>query len=178
MSKSLKMTNEDKNHVTGSAPKLTRRNLSLPNLESLGFFLHEAFSDTNDIVVPGRTSVDCNTNAETDILAARRSVSLFVKKDKTLDPIMETEFPEVVECSGRDDKDDKAVTNDHREDIQELAAGDESFHQENEDIDKTNKDVVSVLETSSEDNTTSHAEGNEYIFTCIFTTSHTIMKLQ
>ncbi|MED6133656.1 hypothetical protein PIB30_030175 [Stylosanthes scabra] len=52
-SRSLKLPNEDKNNSTNLCrypPKASRRNLSLPNLDSFSFLiLHEALSDANDV---------------------------------------------------------------------------------------------------------------------------------
>ncbi|KAF7823630.1 protein TRM32-like [Senna tora] len=64
MSKSLKLIDEDTNEMSVHAPKFSRRNLSLPNLDPLGFLLHEAIRDTSDLRIPGRTSVENNTSAE------------------------------------------------------------------------------------------------------------------
>ncbi|KAI4334523.1 hypothetical protein L6164_019206 [Bauhinia variegata] len=177
-SKSLKLTNEDKIQMCGYGPKLPRRNLSMPNVESLGFFLHEAFGYTNDSGLPGRTSVD-NTNVETNNLIQRNSGNLSVNKDRPLDPITETEIQEVAESSGRDDycrplsglilvRNDKGVTADHSGEILEPSVGDESFHQEKEKINVTiypDKDVMTVIDTSCEDSATSHAEDTELMTT-------------
>ncbi|KAJ1406889.1 hypothetical protein SESBI_24701 [Sesbania bispinosa] len=164
-SKSLRLTNEDKIHKTGLAPVFSRSNLSMPNLESLGFILHEALNDTNDM---GNT-------VETDDHVQRKSGSLPLKNDKSLDHIKEEEIEETVEGSGKDvnpshlsdkivEKIDEEITCDQKEDTHEPAVGDESFPQQKEEISMTSylsNEVMISLETSCEDNTTSHAEGRE-----------------
>ncbi|XP_061358617.1 protein TRM32-like [Gastrolobium bilobum] len=149
-SKSLKLSNEN---------KFSRSNLSLPNLEFLGFILHEALSDTNDTV-------------ETENQVHRKSVSLHLKTDKSPDQFKEAEIAEIVEGSDTivnpsplsdkvEEKIDEGVTYDQREDIYEPAVGDGSFPQEKEEISMTtylSKEVMASVETSCEDNTSSHAE--------------------
>lgn len=163
-SKSLKLRNEDKIHKSGNVPKFSRSNLSMPSLETLGFILQDALFDTNDITV------------ETHKQAHRKSVSLPLKIDKSFDRFKEAEIVETVEGSGRDaypsllsdkimEKIDEVVTSDQKEDMHEPAAGDESFPQEKEEMSNMttylDKEVMASLETSYEDNITSHAEGTQ-----------------
>lgn len=151
-SKSLRLTNEEKIHKRRDARMFSRSNFSMPNLESLGFILHEALLDTNDIV---------NNAVESDNDVQSKSVSMPLKIDKSLDHFEKAEIDETVERCGRDvntyslsDKIDKkideGVTCDKREDIHEPEEGDEIFPQEK-------------LETSCQDNTTSQAEGNKFM---------------
>lgn len=170
MSKSLKVTNEDKNHTSGYAPKLTKRNLSLPNIESISFILHEAIWEANDAgSIPERTSLDNNKKVETNNLVRRRSVSLPVNKDTPLNDVTETEEVE-------NDKTKKSVTPNplsdltvEKNDIHELAMEPGSSYQENVEIEMTinhGNDVMEFLETSCEDNATNNAEGNKYMLLC------------
>ncbi|TKY48420.1 TRM32 protein [Spatholobus suberectus] len=160
-SKSLKLTNEDKIHKNGHAPRFSRSNLSMPNLETLGFILQEALFDTNDI---GNT-------------VHRKSVSLPLKMDKSLDHFKEAEIVETIGGSGRDvnpsllsdkimEKIDGGVTCDQKEDMHEPAVGDGSFPQEKEEMSNmtTNlsKEAMASLETIYEDNINSHAEDTEW----------------
>lgn len=177
-SKSLRLTNEDKIHKSGHAPMFSRSNLSMPNLESLGFILHEALLDTNDV---GNT-------VENDNGVQRKSVSFPLKIDKSLDHFKEADFAETVEGSGRDvnpgplsdmtlDKIDEGVTCDQREDIHEPAVGDESLPREKVEINMTTylskeKEEIASLETSSQENTTTHAEGNKFMLMFIRLTKY------
>ncbi|KAL2332131.1 hypothetical protein Fmac_019712 [Flemingia macrophylla] len=162
-SKSLKLTNEDKIHKSGNVPKFSRSNLSMPSLETLGFILQEALFDTNDL---GNT-------AQTHNQVHRKSVSLPLKIDKSFDRFKEAEIVETVEGSGRDvnpsllsDKIkevDDGVTFDQKEDMHDPAVTNGSFLQEKEENVTTylDKETMASLETSNEDNITSHAEGIE-----------------
>lgn len=156
MFKSLKVTNADDNHTGGCAPKLTKRNLSLPNIESIGFILHEAICDANDAgSIPARTSLDNNKKEETDILVHRKSASLLVSKDKLLDDIIETEVKEEEESSGND------VTPNP---LSHSTAENESSCQENVEIETTmdhGKGMMDILEASCEDKTTENTTGTE-----------------
>lgn len=151
-SKSLRLTNEEKIHKRRDARMFSRSNFSMPNLESLGFILHEALLDTNDIV---------NNAMESDNDVQSKSVSMPLKIDKSLDHFEKAEIDETVERCGRDvntyslsdkivKKIDEGVTCDKREDIHEPEEGDEISPQEK-------------LETSCQDNTTSQAEGNKFM---------------
>ncbi|RDX85007.1 Protein TRM32, partial [Mucuna pruriens] len=165
-SRSLKLTNEDKIHKSGHAPRFSRSNMSMPNLETLGFILQEALFDANDT---GNT-------VETGNHVHRKSVSLPLKMDKPFDHFKEPEIVETVEGSGRNvnpsllsnkimEKIDEGVTCDQKEDMHEPAVGDGSFPQENEEISNMttylSKEVMTILENSFEENKTSHAEGTE-----------------
>ncbi|RZB62938.1 protein TRM32-like isoform X2 [Glycine soja] len=168
-SKSLKLTNEDKNHKNGHAPRFSRSNLSMPNLETLSFILQDALFDTNDI----------GTTVEAYNRVHRKSVSLPLKIDKSLDHFKEAEIVETVEGSNRDvnpsllsdmimekiEEIDEEVTCDQKEEMHEPAVGDGSFPQEKEEMNNmtTNlsKEVMATLGTSFEDNKTGNAEGTE-----------------
>ncbi|OIW15745.1 hypothetical protein TanjilG_04280 [Lupinus angustifolius] len=162
--KCLNLINEDKVLKSGSASNLSRRNYSLPCLESLGFILHEVLRDRNI----GHT-------LETDNRVQRKSLSSSLQTAKSLDRIEETEIVETVEGDGRDvnsgllsgkivDKIDEGIACDQRENIHEIAWEDGSFLNENVEISKTiypSKEVVASFEAICEDNTTIHAEGGE-----------------
>ncbi|KAK7261472.1 hypothetical protein RIF29_27785 [Crotalaria pallida] len=158
-SKSLRLTNEDKSHKSGTAPKFSRSNFSLPSLESIGFILHEVLLDANDTA----------DTVENGNHVKRKSLSLPLQTDKSLDQIKETEIAEMVE--GGDsyvnlsekivEEIDEGITCDQREDIYEPEEENESFSHEKEEISMPAKDLIASLETSSEDYTTSHAEGGE-----------------
>ncbi|CAJ1955730.1 unnamed protein product [Sphenostylis stenocarpa] len=165
-SKSLKLTNEDRIHKSAHVPKFSRSNLSMPNLETLGFILQEALFDTNDV---------WNT-VETYNRVHRKSVSLPLKMDKSLDHFKEAEIVEIVEESDKDvnpnllsdkilEKIDEEVTCDQKEEMHEPAVEDGSFSQEKEDMSNMtaylSKEVMTTLETSFKDNISSHAEGTE-----------------
>ncbi|XP_028802639.1 uncharacterized protein LOC114757736 [Neltuma alba] len=155
-SKSLKVTNADSNHTSGYAPKLTKRNLSLPNIESIGFILHEAICDANDAgSIPANTSLDNNKKEETDIPVKRKSASLLVSKDKPFGDIIETEVKEEDESSGKDETPNA---------LPHSAAENGSSYQENAEIEVTTdcgNDMMDILEASSEDNATDNTRGTE-----------------
>ncbi|XP_027342243.1 uncharacterized protein LOC113855020 [Abrus precatorius] len=162
-SKSLKLTNEDKIHKSGRAPRFSRSNLSLPSLETLGFILHEALFDTNDV----------ENTVEADNHVQRKSVSFPLRIDKSHDHFKGAEIVETVEGSDRDanpnlssdkfmETIDEGVTCDQEEDIHEPAVGDGSLPHKKEEIcviTNLNKEVMVSLETSYEDNTTRHSKG-------------------
>ncbi|KAK4285221.1 hypothetical protein QN277_001948 [Acacia crassicarpa] len=156
MSKSLKVTNADNNRTSGHAPKSSKRNLSLPNIESIGFILHEAICDAHDAgSIPARRSLDKNKTEETDILVQRKSVSLLVSKDKPRDDIIGTEAKEEDESSGRD------VTPNP---LSHSTAENGSSYQENAEIEMTlghGKDMMNILEASCEDISTDNTRGTE-----------------
>ena len=171
-SKSLKLSNEDKNNMSVRPPKAYRRNLSLPNLDSFScFILHEALSDANDMGV----------TEETDIHVQRKSVSLPLNKDISLDHITETEMEEAVDSGGKDvkptllsdktmEKNDEEMNCEHRKDTDEPASEDRSLPQEQVEISMAiypSKEAMATLETSYENNKTSHAEGNKSILICM-----------
>ncbi|XP_003543514.2 protein TRM32 isoform X2 [Glycine max] len=160
-SKSLKLTNEDKIHKNGHTPRFSRSNLSMPNLETLGFILQDALFDTNDI----------GNKVEAYNRVHRKSVSLPLKIDRSLDHFKEAEIVETVEGSERDvnpnllsdkimEKIDEEVTCDQKEDMNEPAVGDGSFPEEKEEMSNMTtylrKEVMATLETSFEDTKTSH----------------------
>ncbi|KAI9115187.1 hypothetical protein K1719_013506 [Acacia pycnantha] len=153
MSNSLKVTNADNNHTSGHAPKLSKRNLSLPNIESIGFILHEAICDAHDAgSIPARPSLDKKKTEETDILVQRKSVSLL---EKPLDDIIETEVMEEDESSGRD------VTPNP---LSHSTAENGSSYRENAEIEMTldhGKDMMDILEASCEDISTNNTRGRE-----------------
>ncbi|KAG5037399.1 hypothetical protein JHK86_018239 [Glycine max] len=72
--------------------RFSRSNLSMPNLETLGFILQDALFHTNDI----------GTTVEAYNRLHRKSVSLPLKIDKSLDHFKEAEIVEIVEGSSRD----------------------------------------------------------------------------
>ncbi|CAJ2660858.1 unnamed protein product [Trifolium pratense] len=125
-SKSLRLTNDDKTQKSKHARIFSRSNLSMPNLEALGFILHEALLETNDI---GNNTVESDNDVQS------KSVSLSLKNDKSTDHFKEAEIDETVEGSGRDvnpsprslsdkmvEEIDEGVTCDQREDIHEPAS--------------------------------------------------------
>lgn len=165
LSKSLKVTNEDRNHTSGYAPKLSKRNLSLPNFGSLSFILHEAIYDANDTgSIPAKTSSDYNKKDEADVLVQQKSV-IPVKKDKPLDDVIETEVQEKVESSGRDVTPNllsNLVVEKHGPEVE-----DGSSYKENVEIEmiiNQGKDIIEILDTSCEESATNTAEGNKYLF--------------
>lgn len=137
-SRSLKLTNEDKVHKNGHASKFSRSNLSMPNIETLGFILQEALFDTNDI---GNAAEIVETVEESS-----RDVNPIFSSDKITEKIDE-------------------VTYDQKKNIHEPAVGDGSFPQEKEEMSSMTtylrKEVMASLEASCEDNKTSHAEDTE-----------------
>ncbi|KAL9322874.1 hypothetical protein ACSQ67_010927 [Phaseolus vulgaris] len=149
-SKSLKLTHEDKIHKSAHVPKFSRSNFSMPNLETLGFIVQEALFNTNDI-----------GTEETYDRVHRKSVSLPLKMDKSLDNFKEAEIVETDKILEKIDE----VTYDQNEDMDEPAVGDGCFTQEKEEMSNMtaylSKEVTPTLETSSEDHITSHAEGTE-----------------
>ncbi|KAL4610507.1 hypothetical protein ACB092_08G055300 [Castanea dentata] len=74
-SKSLKLTNEVKVPSSGHPPKSFIRRLSLPDLDSLCTFLNEASGNAQTLVMPGRTTADCSTMAESKNHSEPKSVS-------------------------------------------------------------------------------------------------------
>ena len=78
--------------LNGHGPRFSRSNLSMPNLETLGFILQDALFHTNDI----------GTTVEAYNRLHRKSVSLPLKIDKSLDHFKEAEIVEIVEGSSRD----------------------------------------------------------------------------
>ncbi|XP_057731868.1 protein TRM32-like isoform X1 [Arachis stenosperma] len=157
-SKSLRLTNEDKN-TSDHASRFSRSNFSLPNIEALGFIVHEALLDMND-----KTDTE-----EPDNNAERKLVELPSKKDKSIDHVEETEITETAKAGSGDmnpsplsndqveDKIDEAVTSEKVEDKfeHESARGDGIFRQEKEEI------GVAIHETKSEADETHHTEGRE-----------------
>jgi hypothetical protein len=98
----------------------------MPNLEALGFILHEALLETNDM---GNNTVE----SENDVQS--KSASLPLKIDESTDHFKEAEIDETVEGNGRDanrspsslsdktvKKIDEGVIFEQREDINEPAS--------------------------------------------------------
>ncbi|WJX69581.1 hypothetical protein P8452_53804 [Trifolium repens] len=125
-SKSLRLTNDDKTQKSRHARMFSRSNLSMPNLEALGFILHEALLETNDM---GNNTVESDNDVQS------KSASLPLKNDESTDHFKEAEIDELIEGSGRDvnpspsslsdkmvAKIDEGVTCDQREDIHEPAS--------------------------------------------------------
>ncbi|MCI11308.1 GTP-binding protein Obg/CgtA protein, partial [Trifolium medium] len=92
-SKSLRLTNDDKTQKSRHARMFSRSNLSMPNLEALGFILHEALLETNDM---GNNTVESDNDVQS------KSASLPLKNDESTDHFKEAEIDETVEGSGRD----------------------------------------------------------------------------
>ncbi|XLR40910.1 hypothetical protein S83_025570 [Arachis hypogaea] len=157
-SKSLRLTNEDKN-TSDHASRFSRSNFSLPNIEALGFIVHEALLDMND-----KTDTE-----EPDNNAERKLVELPSKRDKSIDHVEETEITETAKAGSGDmnpspssndqveDKIDEAVISEKVEDKYEYesARGDGIFPQEKEEI------GMAIHETKSEADATHHTEGRE-----------------
>jgi hypothetical protein len=140
-SKSLRLTNDDKTQKSRHARMFSRSNLSMPNLEALGFILHEALLETNDM---GNNTVESDNDVQS------KSASLPLKNDESTDHFKEAEIDELIEGSGRDvnpspsslsdkmvAKIDEGVTCDQREDIHEPASEQEG-----------NKIYINVHETN------------------------------
>lgn len=169
-SKSLKLAHEDRTNKSAHVPKFSRSNFSMPNLETLGFIVQEALFDTNDI-----------GTEETHDRVQRKSVSLPLKMEKSLDNFKEAETVETDKILEKIDE----VTCDQKEDMDEPAVEDGYFTQEKEEMSNMtvylSKEVTPTLETICEDNITSHAEGTKLMLIHIrLITSlrcHDIMKL-
>lgn len=132
-SKSLRLTNDDKIHKSRHAPMFSRSNLSMPNLESLGFILHDVLLETNEE----------NNTVESDNNVQRKSVSTPLKIDKSLEHFKEAEVDETVEGSGRDVNPSS------------LSAVEISM------TTNLSKEVTESPEISCQDNTIGQAEGKE-----------------
>ncbi|KAM5583669.1 protein TRM32 [Rosa sericea] len=105
-SMSLKLRSEEKVSSTGNAQKSTRRNLSLPDLDSLCSFLNGPPRDAFRLGIPVKNVVDHKTSKENDSHIGPKSVSLNVDTDKSerLEAILETEFQNSIdEQSDRED---------------------------------------------------------------------------
>ncbi|CAL0324243.1 unnamed protein product [Lupinus luteus] len=125
--KCLNLINEDKVLKSESPSNFSRRNYSLPSLESLGFILHEVLHDRNF----GHT-------LETDNHVRRKSLSSSLQTAKLLDQIEETEITETIEGDGRDMSSGllsgKIVDEIQRKDSHEIALEDGNFLHENVEI--------------------------------------------
>ncbi|KAJ7947648.1 protein TRM32 [Quillaja saponaria] len=184
-SKSLRLANEDKVHTNELVPKLSKRILSLPNLEYLCFSLYEASFDIYNSAIPGRTSVDCHTNAETDTCIQQNSTSPSSGTHGPLNAVVETEFQNnkvkmsdsKISCSSSETelivaKHDEGISeiSDLRKNINETVEGDFSrHHREVEEIgfsmhpegDLAGRHQDAGLEISYQPDITSYSEGTE-----------------
>ncbi|KAK9940493.1 hypothetical protein M0R45_017152 [Rubus argutus] len=111
-STSLKLRSEEKVISTGIARKSTRRNLSLPDLDSLCSFLIGPPRDAFRLGIPVKNVEDHKTSKENNSHIGPKSVSLHVDTDKSqrLEAILETEFQNSME-----------ETSDAEEDLHEYA---------------------------------------------------------
>ncbi|XP_062016277.1 protein TRM32 isoform X2 [Rosa rugosa] len=98
-SMSLKLRSEEKVTSTGNAQKSIRRNLSLPDLDSLCSFLNGPPRDAFRLGIPVKNVVDHKTSKENDSHIGPKSVSLNVDTGKSegLEAILETEFQNSIE---------------------------------------------------------------------------------
>lgn len=98
-STSLKLRSEEKVISTGIARKSTRRNLSLPDLDSLCSFLIGPPRDAFRLGIPVKNVEDHKTSKENNSHIGPKSVSLHVDTDKSqrLEAILETEFQNIME---------------------------------------------------------------------------------
>lgn len=143
-SKSLKLTNDidSKIHKSRHAPRFSRSNCSMPNLESLEFILQEALLDTNDI---GNNAVESDNDTGTDetVEGSSRVVNASHLWNKIVEKI-------------------EGVTYDR---------SDEKCPRENMEISMMNtylsKEVTTSLETSFQDSTINQAEGNKFMLMCM-----------
>lgn len=135
-SKSLRLTNDDKIHKSRHARMFSRSNLSMPNLESLGFILHDVLIDTNE----------ANNTVESDNDVQRKSVSVPLKIDKSLEHFKEAEVDETVEGSARD------VNPSSLSDNPAVKTSMTTY---------LSKEATTSLEISCQDNIISQAEGKE-----------------
>ncbi|KEH39431.1 hypothetical protein MtrunA17_Chr2g0328111 [Medicago truncatula] len=135
-SKSLRLTNDDKIHKSRHARMFSRSNLSMPNLESLGFILHDVLIDTNE----------ANNTVESDNDVQRKSVSVPLKIDKSLEHFKEAEVDETVEGSARD------VNPSSLSDNPAVKTSMTAY---------LSKEATTSLEISCQDNIISQAEGKE-----------------
>ncbi|KAL6195592.1 hypothetical protein ACLB2K_031210 [Fragaria x ananassa] len=92
-SRSLKLRSEEKVTSTGNAQKSTRRNLSLPDLDSLCSFLNGPPRDAFRLAIPVKTVADHKTSMENDGHIGPKSVSFNVELGKSarLEAILETD---------------------------------------------------------------------------------------
>lgn len=141
-SKSLRLTNDDKIHKSRHARMFSRSNLSMPNLESLGFILHDVLIDTNE----------ANNTVESDNDVQRKSVSVPLKIDKSLEHFKEAEVDETVEGSARD------VNPSSLSDNPAVETSMTTY---------LSKEATTSLEISCQDNTISQAEGNKFMSMCM-----------
>ena len=125
-SRSLKLRSEEKVTSTANAKKSTRRNLSLPDLDSLCSFLNGPLRDSFRSGIPVKNGEDHKTSMENDSHIGPKSVSLDVDTGKSgrLEAILETEFQNSIE--------EKSDTDDLHEYIAEPEGG-ESRSQEQRD---------------------------------------------
>lgn len=141
-SKSLRLTNDDKIHKSRHARMFSRSNLSMPNLESLGFILHDVLIDTNE----------ANNTVESDNDVQRKSVSVPLKIDKSLEHFKEAEVDETVEGSARD------VNPSSLSDNPAVKTSMTAY---------LSKEATTSLEISCQDNIISQAEGNKFMSMCM-----------
>ncbi|XP_050369861.1 protein TRM32-like isoform X2 [Argentina anserina] len=103
-SRSLKLKSEEIVTSTGNAQKSTRRNLSLPDLDSLCSFLNGPARDAFRLGIPVKNVVDHKTSKEN---IGPKSVNLNVdtgNKSEKLESILETEFQNTIKenCDAKD----------------------------------------------------------------------------
>lgn len=115
-SKSLRLISEDKIQKNGHAPVFSRSNLSMPNIEFLGFILHEAILDT----------VETDNND-----GQKKLVSLSSEIDKSLDQVKEAEIAEEVQGSGRDGEDESFPQEKVGTSMEDITLSLESIYQNN-----------------------------------------------
>ncbi|MED6181579.1 hypothetical protein PIB30_020675 [Stylosanthes scabra] len=154
MSRSLKLPNEDKNNSMNLCrypPKASRRNLSLPNLDSFSFLiLHEALSDANDVnAVPLSDKTIERNNGEDDVSLDTHEPALedgsFPQEQEQVQIIMAKEAIATIESSDIEGR--ELNTRDSSMDELEIElSNNTNATAEDEEIDSNFKYVKHVLE--------------------------------
>lgn len=140
-SRSLKVTNEEKVQSSGHARKSSRRNLSLPDLDSICSFLNAASHDAFRLGMPIKTIVDHSSGKD----GYRQTKPKTISFSEPLNVIVEDDFQNsVVERSDNsvnieysagltvDENDEGLPATDELMDVNESAMRESSTHQEQE----------------------------------------------